>query len=903
MNSVNTTVKNKILDNGFMRSPGHTSGWPGGKVVWLLTFLICGCLLVNAEAATVVVNATSDAGDASPGDNICDTGGLNSAGTAECTLRAAIEEANVSVLVDTISFNIPPTESGYSAVPLSYTIQAGVALPAFSEQVVIDGSTQPDFPGSPIIIVDGASAGVAANGLVIGATGGNSTIRGLVVQGFSENGILLLGGSNTIAGNHLGIGADGMTIGGNNTSNLEHQGGIRVESSSNLIGGVTSADRNVISGNFFAGIELFGASATGNQVYGNYVGLDVTGTLGRGNTQEGIDLELSDSNIIGGPAAGQRNILSGNGSDGIEIDGGDGNIVQGNYTGTDVTGTLIIANGRDGVDINENGVDGATNSLIGGTGPGEGNLIRGNSIYGVQVRGAPVTDNAIVGNRIYGNTALGIDLNDDGVTANDALDVDAGPNDLLNYPVINSAVEFGGSITVDFEANLPAGNYRIEFFSNPSGADSSNYGEGQVFVSAMTITHNGSGDQPFVHAFPGSVGDVMTATATEEFVGPIYRSTSEFSRRLIVTPLVPFSARWPLDETSGVTAADVDAGNDGTYQNGVLLNQPAACTDTGNGVYFDGIDDFIEVPHSSDYMLSQGSVTLWANVDALGTAQGLFSKDSTTFDTGGHLTISVNPGGDVETRLQSATASMYVNSTPIIAGNWFHVAFSWGPAGMALYVDGAAPVTNPYTGGLSKTSGGVGNFEPIALGAVTIISDDLLVTPTTEFLAGFMDDVRIYNRALTPAEIQTLANCTPATPLNIVKRTFWPDGTPIPSGATIPSGLEFKFLLYINNPAGTRSDVSVQDILGPAFQYQSGTIQMDNSVTECAAASCTAAEEQSIFTAVNGVPFATDAVDGDGASYTGGSTTIDAGDSNAANAQLDIASDTVWAVLFSAKMP
>ena len=84
------------------------------------------------------------------------------------------------------------------------------------------------------------------------------------------------------------------------------------------------SDRNVISGNLFAGIELFG-TATLNLVYGNYIGLDATGTLDRGNDQEGIDLEFAGGNTIGGPLAGQRNIISGNGSDGIEIDGGDFN--------------------------------------------------------------------------------------------------------------------------------------------------------------------------------------------------------------------------------------------------------------------------------------------------------------------------------------------------------------------------------------------------------------------------------------------------------------------------------------------------------------------------------------------------------------------------------------------------
>ncbi len=140
-------------------------------------------------------------------------------------------------------------------------------------------------------------------------------------------------------------------------------------------------------------------------------------------------------------------------------------------------------------------------------------------------------------------------------------------------------------------------------------------------------------------------------------------------------------------------------------------------------------------------------------------------------------------------------------------------------------------------------------------------------------------------------------------PLEMVKRAFWPDGTPIPTGATIPSGVGFKFLLYINNQNIARSDISVRDVLDAAFQYQAETIQVDNSVAECVLAVCTAVEEQAIFTAVDGAVFLLDAVDGDVASYTGASTTIDAGDGNVANLQLDINANAVWAMLFSAKMP
>ena len=92
-------------------------------------------------------------------------------------------------------------------------------------------------------------------------------------------------------------------------------------------------------------------------------------------------------------------------------------------------------------------------------------------------------------------------------------------------------------------------------------------------------------------------------------------------------------------------------------------------------------------------------------------------------------------------------------------------------------------------------------------------------------------------------------------------------------------------------------------MLDPAFQYQTGTIQVDNSLAQCAAATCTDAEELAIFTAADGGTFLTDTPDGDVASYTAASTRIDAGDANAANQQLDINANAVWAILFSVRMP
>lgn len=136
----------------------------------------------------------------------------------------------------------------------------------------------------------------------------------------------------------------------------------------------------------------------------------------------------------------------------------------------------------------------------------------------------------------------------------------------------------------------------------------------------------------------------------------------------------------------------------------------------------------------------------------------------------------------------------------------------------------------------------------------------------------------------------------------LIKRAFLPDGTPLPSGETVPSGNRIKFLIYLNNSGATESDVSVQDVLDPlGFLYDTGTIKIDNTYS-CASNPCSATDETNIFAAIDDNTALTDTPGDDVASFTGGNN-IDIGNSSqSTNAQLDMGANSVLALLFTVQM-
>lgn len=253
------------------------------------------------------------------------------------SLRQAITDANANAGADTIVFNIQGT--ALTITPTS------LPLPDITDPVTIDGFTQPGFQGKPVVELNGAELRVVPQGAGLTIKCGDSVVRGLVINGFSIAGIQLSGteqsptGHNIIEGNFIGTDISGTAPGGRQPRgiNIGIFGSGFFGSNSNLIGGTHSNARNVISGNG-QGIRILVDGSTSNLVQGNYIGTDFTGSAPLGNSNEGIFIFDQPDNTIGGMQPGAQNLISGNHL-GVAITGPlePGSLVQ-------ATGNLIQGN-------------------------------------------------------------------------------------------------------------------------------------------------------------------------------------------------------------------------------------------------------------------------------------------------------------------------------------------------------------------------------------------------------------------------------------------------------------------------------------------------------------------------------------------------------------------------------
>ncbi len=461
---------------------------------------------------------------------------------AHCSMREAIQAANASAGADAVEFAV-------GSGPVTLTITSD--LPPITETLTLDGRSQPGYAGQPIVELVG-NAGI--EGLVFEADSlgngvDNSCIRGLVIRGFDPMGLTLDGRDSAVIGNHF-------------VGNAVH--GIYALRAANLqIGGSNPADRNVFGSNLHSGMRL-GSTGIAHVVQGNYIGIGADGTASLSNTYYGI-WDESQLTTVGGPAPGEGNVISGDGGihHTVGCFGGTDSLIQGNFIGTDASGLLPRGN--------RTGIQGGSRLMIGGSAPGQGNVIANSLFHGFSVL---TSGHVLQGNSIgvgadgvtpMGNEAGGVRLRS---TDNLLGGTEPGQGNVLAYN-LNYAVEYLGwpanfTLGNSFHSNdtqarttiwshlvgqvvafssaaanatqtrvegsfvdgIPNGLHRLEFFASPM-CDISGYGEGEHFVGALEVTADGTGEADFSVVFPVPVpvGHVVTATTTLPGEG-----TSRFSR-------------------------------------------------------------------------------------------------------------------------------------------------------------------------------------------------------------------------------------------------------------------------------------------------------------------------------------------------------------------------------------
>ena len=577
--------------------------------------------------------------------------------------------------------------------------------------------------------ISNGSDGVFLNATAGNTIGGTSPVDRNVISGNTNNantadGIWINGGSaNVVQGNYIGTDVTGAVSLGNANNGITI-----VSSPNNLIGGVVAGAGNVISGNGNYGIEVDGPSSNGTLIQGNFIGTNAAGSASVSNGNDGIWLNAVTGATLGGTLSAARNLVSGNTSagslaDGIWIDGGTGNIVEGNDIGTDITGAANLGNYHDGITI-----ESSSNNQIGGTSPGAANVIAFNS-KGVNVWGSGATGNSILENSIFGNTTIGIDLGDDGITANTGSVSASLPNNGMNFPVFTHATLAGTTLNVagyvgDMPNESTFAGARIDIFKSDNSISN---GQGQTWLGTLTADANGNFSGTL--AVPGlSVGDTLTATAADGA-----GNTSEFAANFATTPV-------PVAHTPSVTNAATNE-NQPTSAGLVISVNPL---DAGTTVYFQitNITAGSLFLHDGMTAISDGQFITAAE----GAAGLVFSPAMDSYAPGGfnvHASLTSDNSG-----LGGSTiaATITVNATPTVSVNAITLGFTeaQGPAA----IDPQLTVADPDSPLLASATVTLNGY---------ISSEDVLAFTNQNGITGqwnAMTGVLTLSGAASPAQYQ-----------------------------------------------------------------------------------------------------------------------------------------------------
>ncbi len=377
-------------------------------------------------------------------------------------------------------------------------------------------------PGLPLSGITGVAIGGPSNSVLGNVISGNRGY-GILMDRYSGN-----PSGNLIQGNFIGTGPTG-------TNRVPNGNGVYVDGTNNVIGGVTAAARNVISGNTTDNIDVGGDL---NVVQGNFIGTDITGLarlLGGAAATNGMVIGFGHSNVIGGLVAGQRNVIAGDNGVGVNVNGALNDQIIGNYIGLGADGSTILGSGSRGL-VEQGDANSliASNLICGARLDGilinssstlmSNNLFLANTIFNNGSNGFTLTGpnpnyfgSILDRNSIFGNGGIAIDRGGDGPTTNDPNAFSA----VNNYPVLTNVTVSGGVVTISGSLRADVGKtYRIQFFFNPP---TDTRPQARTFIGETNITISQATSQtrrtaggrvrPLTGTSQGTVGVTASFTA------------------------------------------------------------------------------------------------------------------------------------------------------------------------------------------------------------------------------------------------------------------------------------------------------------------------------------------------------------------------------------------------------
>lgn len=431
----------------------------------------------------------------------------------DCTGAAAFTSGDTLIQANGVEIN---TVSKYNTI--------GGATPG--ERNIISGNrvygaiyygncSQNDIVGNYIgTDVSGSFSLPNATGICVDDASHYNTIENNLLSGnISYGAFIVTTGSyyNTFRNNLVGTNAAGTDTIPNDVG-LLLAGGAKY----NTIGGSNAGDRNVISGNYYTGIEITDNTTKYNEITGNYIGVDISGNTALPNAIGMVASGISTATVIDG------NVISGNETVGLVLtDNTDSNVIVNNKIGVGADGIAHVGNGGCGIALSS----GAINNVIGGV--SQGNMIAYNDSSGIVLIDNTTINNKISANSIFSNGDLGIDIFPFGVNPNDSFGLNTnGPNKLMNYPVITSTIMDAGSghtyIRGFLDTHNPQ-NATVEVFkAEPPSLF--NFGEGKTYYGRTSPDSSGHWS---IVVNGLTVGDPVASTATDA-----NGNTSEFSENV-----------------------------------------------------------------------------------------------------------------------------------------------------------------------------------------------------------------------------------------------------------------------------------------------------------------------------------------------------------------------------------